>query len=31
MTKSVMEDIRVKGYNALLPPNYVKEEFPLVS
>jgi hypothetical protein len=31
MTKSIVEDIRIKGYNALLTPNYVKEEFPLVS
>ncbi|KAI9477742.1 MAG: 3-deoxy-7-phosphoheptulonate synthase [Benjaminiella poitrasii] len=28
MTKSGLDDLRVKGYNALLAPNYVKEEFP---
>lgn len=31
MTKENMDDLRIKGYNALLTPNYVKEEFPLVS
>jgi 3-deoxy-7-phosphoheptulonate synthase len=25
-----MDDLRIKGYNALLTPNYVKEEFPIV-
>ncbi|KAI8085660.1 3-deoxy-7-phosphoheptulonate synthase [Thamnidium elegans] len=24
-----MDDVRVKGYNALLTPNYVREEFPV--
>lgn len=26
-----MDDLRVKGYNALLTPNYVREEFPVAS
>ncbi|KAG0762345.1 hypothetical protein G6F60_007267 [Rhizopus arrhizus] len=28
MTKSTTDDLRIQGYNALLAPNYVKEEFP---
>lgn len=31
MTKSTTDDLRIQGYNALLAPNYVKEEFPSVS
>ena len=31
MTKDLTDDLRVTGYNALLTPNYVKEEFPLVN
>lgn len=30
MTKDILEDIRIEGYNALLTPQYVKEEFPVV-
>ncbi|KAG0744475.1 hypothetical protein G6F57_009338 [Rhizopus arrhizus] len=29
MTKSSTDDLRIQGYNALLTPNYIKEEFPL--
>ncbi|CAO3675934.1 3-deoxy-7-phosphoheptulonate synthase [Rhizopus azygosporus] len=29
MTKSMTEDLRIQGYNALLTPVYVKEEFPM--
>ncbi|KAI8984532.1 3-deoxy-7-phosphoheptulonate synthase [Mycotypha africana] len=29
MTAEATEDLRITGYNALLPPNYVKEEFPV--
>ncbi|KAG1055113.1 hypothetical protein G6F43_002918 [Rhizopus delemar] len=29
MTKSPTDDLRIQGYNALLTPNYIKEEFPL--
>ncbi|KAI7907446.1 3-deoxy-7-phosphoheptulonate synthase [Cokeromyces recurvatus] len=29
MTKSSLEDLRITGYNALLSPNYIKEEFPI--
>ncbi|KAG1468647.1 hypothetical protein G6F56_003711 [Rhizopus delemar] len=31
MTKSLTDDLRVQGYNALLAPNYVKEEFPMTN
>lgn len=31
MTKDNLEDIRIEGYNALLTPDYVKEEFPVVN
>lgn len=26
-----MDDLRIKGYNALLTPSYIKEEFPVAS
>lgn len=26
-----MDDLRIKGYNALLTPSYIKEEFPMAS
>ncbi|OBZ89735.1 putative phospho-2-dehydro-3-deoxyheptonate aldolase [Choanephora cucurbitarum] len=29
MTKDLTDDLRITGYNALLTPDYVKEEFPL--
>lgn len=30
MTKDQIDDIRIQGFNALLTPSFVKEEFPLV-
>ncbi|CEP16156.1 hypothetical protein [Parasitella parasitica] len=29
MTRDLIEDYRIQGYNALLTPTYVKEEFPI--
>ncbi|KAI9280520.1 3-deoxy-7-phosphoheptulonate synthase [Sporodiniella umbellata] len=29
MTRPSTEDLRIQGYNALLSPNYIKEEFPM--